>query len=61
MVVVTLVFLQQSYLFRFIKVKVDMFGILETADSGSAGGCGSFIVCGNTAAGELSEQPQTLQ
>ena len=45
----------------FYKSKSDTFGILETADSGSAGGCGSFIVCGNTAAGELSEQPQTLQ
>ena len=61
MVVVTLVFFAAIVLFRFIKSKSDTFGILETADSGSAGGCGSFIVCGNTAAGELSEQPQTLQ
>ena len=60
MVVVTLVFFAAIVLFRFIKVKVTRL-VLETADSGSAGGCGSFIVCGNTAAGELSEQPQTLQ
>ena len=61
MVVVTLVFFAAIVLFRFNKSKSDTFGILETADSGSAGSCGSFIVCGNTAAGELSEQPQTLQ